>query len=344
MVEKKGFSELKEKVINTELCSRCGACVLVCPYPGVLDYYHSTPRLIGKCVDCGICLRVCPRYNDMVNELEESVFGRTRRPEEKYGIYKQVIVAKSLDDETLKKCQDGGAVTSLLVSALETGDIDGAIVSGLTPSKPWLPVPMLVTTREDIISSAGTRYAFSPNILALKEAVGMSLKNVAFVGTPCQIQAIRQIQQVPLRKYGDIVKFTIGLFCTESFTYEGLMLKEIQGNLGIDLNEIKSINIKGKLIITTKDGNQYKLSLKEVKKYTEMKCSNCMDFSAELADISVGGVGLDGYTLTVLRTNLGVSILKDAVKRSMIETESTDNFQSAMNLLIKLSETKRKAN
>jgi coenzyme F420 hydrogenase subunit beta len=212
----------------------------------------------------------------------------------------------------------------------------------LTSSKPWLPVPKLATTREEIISSAGTRYTFSPNILALKGAVEQGLKNVAFVGTPCQIQAIRAIQKVPFRKYGDIVKFTVGLFCSESFTYEGLMLKEIQGNLGIDLNRIKNINIKGKLIITTEDGAQHQLSLKEAKKHSEKKCNSCTDFSAELADLSVGGVGLDGRTLTIVRTDRGNSLLKNAIEKGLIETESTDGFQSAVKLLIKLSEIKRK--
>ena len=343
MVEKKGFDELSKNVISTGECSRCGACVLVCPYKDVLEYSDLSPNLIGDCVDCGICLRVCHRYNAQKLKLEEFVFGRIRNPEESYGLYKRVIVAKSRDEEVLKSCQDGGVVTTLLIAALESGEIDGAIVSGLDPNTPWLPVPMVAMTRKEILKGAGTRYSFSPNLLALKEALSKGLKNVAFVGTPCEIQAIRMIQMAPLKKYGDIIKFTVGLFCTESFDYEGLMIKRIQEDLELDLNDVAKINIKGMILVSTVSGDLYKIPLKEAKQFAETKCQYCTDFSAELADISVGGVGLDGRTLTVLRTDMGTSIFEDTVKKGLLEVNPAEEFQSAMKLLVKLSNLKRKS-
>ena len=50
-------------------------------------------------------------------------------------------------------------------------------------------------------------------------------------------------------KYVNPLKFTIGLMCTESFTYEDLMEKHIQEELGINLGDIKKINIKGKVLV-----------------------------------------------------------------------------------------------
>ena len=342
MSEKKGFDELSKKVISTDICSRCGACVLVCPYAGVLDYADLSPRLVGECVDCGICLKVCPRYEPQTENLESSVFGRPRTDEESFGIFKRILVARSRDGEVIKKCQDGGVATTLLLGALKSGMIDGAILSGVDPSVPWLPVPKVAITREEIIASAGTRYSFSPNLLAVKEALSKGLKKVALVGTPCEVQAVRMIQQVPLRKYGDAIKFTIGLFCTESFSYEGLMLKGIKEGLGLDLKSVAKVNIKGKVLVSTESGEVYKIPLKEAKEYSETKCQYCTDFSAELADISVGGVGLEGWTLTVLRTDLGVSVFEEAVRNWLLEVKPAEEFGSAMDLLVKLSAAKRK--
>jgi len=277
-----------------------------------------------------------------MEKLESFVFGRPRTGEESFGIFKRILVARSRDGEVIKKCQDGGVATALLLEALESGLINGAIVSGVDPNIPWLPVPKVATTREEIIASAGTRYSFSPNLLAVKEALAKGLKKVAFVGTPCEVQAIRMIQQVPLRKYGDVIRFTIGLFCTESFSYEGLMLKGVKEGLGLDLKNVAKVNIKGKVLISTESGDLYKIPLKEAKQFSETKCQYCTDFSAELADISVGGVGLEGWTLTVLRTDEGVSVFEEAVNSGLLEVKPTEEFGSAVDLLVKLSASKRK--
>jgi len=277
-----------------------------------------------------------------MEKLESSVFGRPRTEEESFGIFKRILVARSRDGEVIKRCQDGGVATTLLLEALESGSINGTIVSGVDPNVPWLPVPKVATTREEIITSAGTRYSFSPNLLAVKEALAKGLKKVAFVGTPCEVQAIRMIQQVPLRKYGDAIRFTIGLFCTESFSYEGLMLKGVKEGLGLDLKNVAKVNIKGKLLISTESGDLYKIPLKEAKQFSETKCQYCTDFSAELADISVGGVGLEGWTLTVLRTDEGVSVFEEAVNSGLLEVKPAEEFGSAVDLLVKLSASKRK--
>ncbi len=49
------------------------------------------------------------------------------------------------------------------------------------------------------MAAAGTRYSYSPNILALSEAVKSKKTSVAFVGTPCQIRALRRVQMAGLK-------------------------------------------------------------------------------------------------------------------------------------------------
>lgn len=114
---------------------------------------------------------------------------------------------------------------------------------------------------------------------------------MAFVGLLCQIHAIRRIQAANLKKWVAPLKFTIGLMCTESFTYEGLMEKQIRKGLGIDLQDVKKINIKGKVLVTTKSGEVKTIPLKEAKQSTRKSCLPRTDFSGELVDISAGGLG-----------------------------------------------------
>jgi len=143
--------------------------------------------------------------------------------------------------------------------------IEGAIISGVDRIIPRLPIPQLATTRDEIVSNAGTRYTYSPGLLVIKEVLSKKLSKVAFVGTPCQIWSLRNIQKIPLRKYSKPIAFSIGLFCSESFSYEGLMVEKIQKDMNIDLNQICKVNIKGGLLIQLKDGITKRISLKEIK-------------------------------------------------------------------------------
>lgn len=340
MSNKLGFNELVSNVISKRLCTSCGACVAVCPFQNVLAYENEGPKLVGECTNCGICTHVCPRYESSVTEMEKFIFGRQRKIEEEFGIYKQILVARSTDEEILRESQDGGVVTTLLTSALESGLIDGAITSGVDPANPWLPLPSVTTTRSEVIANAGTRYSVSPSLTMLKNCMQASLNKIAFVGTPCQILAIRRIQKF-FPKYAKHLALTIGLFCTESFSYDGLMIKKIQNELGLNLNDIEKVNIKGKFLVSMKTGEVKEISLKEAKKFARPSCQYCDDFSAELADISCGGVGLDGQTYTVIRTDSGTKVFDDSMRKSLLKVEPTENFQFSTKLLLKLSRRKR---
>ena len=339
---KVSFEEcLAKNVVATERCIGCGACVLVCPN-SCLELSKEQPSLIKECKICGICAQACVQHSWSWSEAERFVFGREKRAEENFGIYRRLVAAQAKNEEILKAGQDGGVVTALLLFALENGLIDGAIVAGTSRERPFLPVPRLATTPEEILESAGTKYFYSPNLLALAEAAKQKKTSVAFVGTPCEIRAIRQLQMVGLRKYVAPIKYVIGLMCSECFTYEGLVEKHFGKTLGLNLNDIRKISIKGKMLITTESGVET-VSLAETKQYARRSCRLCDDFSSELADISTGGLGLDGWTFTILRTEKGEELFSNAEKAGILNAKTVDEKTNTLNLLNKLSKKKREA-
>ena len=340
-IPKVSFEEsLGKEVVLAEECVGCAACVAVCPF-GCLEYVNETPVEVEECKICGICAQVCPRYELPRSALEEFTFGRERNPDEEFGVYRRIVVAQANDKEVLKVCQDGGVVSTLLTYAFHNGIIEGAALSGTNEDTPFHPVPKLVANPKQVLECAGTRYFYSPNLLAFNEGVKQKRTSMAFVGTPCQIQALRRIQMVPLRKYAEKLSFAIGLMCTESFTYGGLFEKHIQGELGIDPHDIKKMNIKAKLFVATKSGEDKVISLKEAKQYTRKSCLPCTDFSAELADISAGGLGLSGWTLTIIRTEKGEELFRDAEEAGLLKTKPIEEEKRALDLLIRLSKKKR---
>jgi len=305
-----------------------------------LELTKETPTLKKECKICGICAQVCPRYLWLRVNAEKFVFSRERKTDEEFGIYCKLLAIQAKDKNVLEVGQDGGGVTALLVSAFENGLIDGAIVAGHGREKPFLPFPKLATSPKEILECAGTKYTYSPNVLALADVVKQKKTSIAFVGTPCQIHAIRKMQMAGLKKYTAPIKYLIGLLCSECFTYDGLMEKHIHEKLGINLSDIKKMNIKGKMLVTTNSGTII-IPLAEAKQYARESCHFCDDFSAELADISTGGLGLEGWTFTIVRTGKGEELFLKAEQTGFLNVKPVDTETNALNLLKKLSKKKR---
>lgn len=339
---KVSFEEsIAEAVVKTGKCVGCGTCVLVCPF-SCLEYIEEKPNLVKECKVCGICAQVCPQYDFPLSRIESFVFGRERKSDEAFGVYRRLALARAKDKQILEKCQDGGAVTALLLFAFENGIIDGAVVAKSELEKPFYPHPTIATTTNDILMSAGTKYFYSPNILAITKVLEQKLVKVAFVGTPCQIRAIRKMQFTGLKKYTAPIKLLIGLACSECFIYEKLMKEHIAGKLGVNPNRVRKVNIKGKMLLTM-DSETVAIPLAEAKKYARKSCHFCEDFSSELADISVGGLGLEDWTFVIIRTQQGEELFSSAEVASAITTREAFTETNALNLLIKLSEKKRTA-
>jgi coenzyme F420 hydrogenase subunit beta len=340
-LEKISFEDsLANEVIEPGKCVSCGACVVVCPF-GCLELTKEKPSLVKECKICGICPKVCPRYQWDAAKVEKFVFGRERKPEEEFGIHRKIIVAQTTDEKIAKVRQDGGIATALLLFALKKGFIDGAIVAGTEKEKAFFPSPMFATTAELLLEGAGTKYTCSSNVLALTDVLKQKKTKIAFVGTPCQIQAIRRIQMAGLKRHAGPIKLLIGLMCSECFTYEGLMDNHIREKLGLNLSDIKKINIKGKMLVTT-DSGVTEIPLAEIKQYARKNCSFCADFSSELADISVGGLGLNDWTFTIMRTEKGEELFSNAEKAGYLRTKTLEEGAFAFKLLKKLSRRKRR--
>lgn len=374
------FKKMMDEVVAAGKCSGCASCVLVCPY-SVLQYgdqkpvQGSKPNLgqnycpVDSSIGCAACAMVCTRLNEAHDSTPKpQLDAKSRDIRGDFGPYRLIMAARTTNSEIAKVCQDGGAVTSILAWAIEKKLIDGAAVSAIaSDDKPCFPQPYLAKSVEDLKRCAGSWYTYSANPLALFEAWGIGLKKVAVVGLPCQISGLKYMELAAKNLKGrfsdelspkglkhlkrmsqfmssplESTALTIGLFCSETFTYEGLMLEKIGRELGISLEDIEKINIKGKLIIQQKSGATKEVPLGEIKKYSRRQCSHCPDFSAEAADISAGGVGTRGWTIVVARTERGESFLKGASRDGYLELKPISEFEKSLKTLEKLSALQKK--
>jgi coenzyme F420 hydrogenase subunit beta len=367
------FKEMMNEVVEYGSCCECGSCVLVCPH-NVIDYINGKPKQVAKAsaafdycgisegIGCDVCAQVCPRLGEREHHLTGRVLGELDQLYRgMFGAYRRVVAARLVDSELHQRCEDGGVVTGLLAWLRQNDEIDGAVVSAVEPGAACVPVPKAVTTVEEIRASASSWYTYCPNNLALEQAEKLGLTRVAFVGVPCQITPVRKMQTVDtafldngrkkekhierqtkfLRGFGERVTLTIGLLCSEVFTFDGLMRDVIEGQLGIDLADIAKFNVKGKVLIDTRDGRRIEIPLKQAQEYARPECHHCGDFSAELADISCGGVGAMDWTIVVLRTERGETLFDRAAAEGIFEVRPMNEFETSMKVLLRLARKQR---
>ena len=322
------------EVIRPNLCVECGSCVSVCNANAI--GMEGTPKLIGKCIACGDCYIVCPR----TKTLQDVNTGNEEQLTSIVGDYKEAYACKAKSEEILKKCQDGGAVTAIISSFLRHNG-EKAVVAGLDTSRPWFPKPVVTSYENEVVQCAGTKYTSAAMLTGLQDAVKQGAKRIALVGTPCQIQALRRREALDLNKSVNSDYLGIGLFCMETFDYERLMsyLRE----QGVDPTKVRKFEIKaGKFIARREPDEPFEIKIRKIKDLSRSCCKVCLDYTSEVADISVGNVGSpEGWSTVIVRTEKGQKALKETEKSGLIDVKKLSEFQPGISLVERLSESKK---
>ncbi|RLI25731.1 hypothetical protein DRO57_03170 [Candidatus Bathyarchaeota archaeon] len=339
----KVFGHLLRDVVKPDLCTFCGACVTVCPVR-VIDVKNDRPVLTGRCILCQLCYNQCPKTEPSVDELEKVFFGLESPGESPIGSYKAVYTAEATDEKIRSRAASGGVVTALLKFLLEEGMVDCATVAVADVETGWKPRPEVVFTGDDVLKAAGSKYTYCPMLLALGSAYFEYARDrVAFVGTPCQVTAVRKMQLADMgyRKLGLAAKYVIGLFCMENFDYS--LITEFLPSKGVDLKSVSKFDISGGAFkVYGSDGKELlSVKVKELEKYSRKGCMVCPDLTAELADISVGNIGSSkGMSTVIVRTSKGEELFNKAVEKGILRAEKISD--KGLKLLLRIAERKRK--
>ncbi len=325
----KTFEDLKKEVHERDLCGECGGCVSFCSASDIKAIVMSEegpPKYFNKenCLECGICYLVCPQTH-VLNEELNSKF-EYKPP---MGSWKKIVSTQASSSKIKKVATDGGVVTALLIYLLENHLINGAIVS--KRKGPFNRVPFFATTNEELIEAAGSHFelssqvmgledysTFIPTITKLKKLITTDLMNIAVVGTPCQIHSIRKMQELSILP-AHIVKYTFGLFCNLNFNFDKEDRDEMEHKFNFSFEDVDNMNIREALLLHFRDDHKIKVDFEKLHPYVRSACFGCSDFSNVYADLSFGGLGSDKkYTTTIIRTEKGEKVYKNALKEGYI--------------------------
>lgn len=340
------YELLEEIVIEPGKCVGCAACVSVCPVD-VFDYADEKPvsARAEACVNCVLCAEVCPVLRPPDNDMTDFIELKEPSIDEGYGPYAYGVYSRATDAEILERSQDGGLVSSIILHQMEKGLLQGAILGDVYEDNRQVGRHKLARNRDDVLACAGSRYTYSPNTLAMQQAMQEDVRPLAVVGVPCQIDGVRLQQNSSIRLqvsqwYRKNITLTFGLFCSESFTNESIeKLGEI---IDEDPATIENINIKGKVLVRLDNKEVREVSLKKYREFARPACLYCLDYGAENADIGAGGIGLDGWTYTLIRTKRGHEAFQAALSDGWLETRPLSDEPRGEWLMNKLAADKKK--
>ncbi|PSQ01348.1 coenzyme F420 hydrogenase [Halobacteriales archaeon QS_4_69_31] len=316
--EKTWFMELDEAVIDDGRCIQCGTCVASCPSDSIGIGDDGLPELVKMCTGCSLCWDFCPR-GGLRYERQWKITGGD---DNVTGAGDPITeFSAKVEDDWRENAQDGGLVTSVLIHLLEDGEVDGALIATESDEDPWKAESFLATTPEECIENAGSFYNQTMALgnldleqWAHKLDVPVEEASLALVGTPCEIEGIRALQDFEWDYASHesgvrSVEYTIALMCTKNFNYKRLVGEKLVEQRGVDLDDVAKMDVlHGKLMVMGTDGEM--LVEEDVENFHDAAlkgCDECADFTGYCADLTVGSVGSsDEYSSVIVRTEQGL--------------------------------------
>lgn len=314
------------KIIEDNLCTGCGTCISLCQKDAIQLCINKHKGIYlpqikhSKCINCGVCYESCPGHEVDFKILNYEIFGQ--QPEDRLiGNFKKCYIGHTKNKDIRYESSSGGLITQILISALNDGTINGALVTRMKKNRPLEPEPFIARTKEEIIEASRSKYCPVPANIALKEILNSEKgEKFAVVGLPCHIHGIRKAEQINKNLKNKII-IHIGIFCglVPNFNATSYLLR----NLKIKQDSIENLSYRGKgwpgnLIIKRKNSENFIPYPKYwecfISFFYPIRCSLCNDWTSELSDLSFGDAWLPNITKN---DRVGCSIMISKTVSSM---------------------------
>ena len=343
----------------------CGACVAACPASVLYVGAHEEPVIVGPCAACQVCYYSCPRLELPIDDIEHLIHGRTRSVEEEtLGVQKAIYSAQAVEDKFRQSGQDGGTSIALLAHALDIGLINCFVTMDFAKSNsafvlgngiPMKTVPRIGSAVNDIIGTGGSKYTHGGVLGGLSDAAA-SFPNgrIGLVALPCELQGLWRMHTSLQSTYkfggsgiaGGRPALTIGLFCSKVYYHDKLVNEFIQQKHAVDPSKVTKTVIKhGKFKVYVGSKAVIEVSLKDLEGYMSGPCKYCIDYTAELADISIGAIGSKtGWNTVIVRTAVGERLFESARRAKVVDADPLDASGPDFAPLIRLATKKKMQN
>jgi coenzyme F420 hydrogenase subunit beta len=291
------------------------------------SFAAAEPR--GLCTDCGIsrssdpkrCGRACQFIRPDYPALEARVHGRARdpaRPDElHFGPFRRMLRASLTPARA--DAQWTGIATRIGERLLETGAVEAVLTVAPDPEDRWRPMPVLVTRAADMARARGMRMGYAPLLALLEPARQRGYRRVAVIGIPCQVYALRALEQ----ELGFERLYVIGTPCSDNTTTENF--HQFLALLAADPDSITYLEFRADYHVELRfrDGRVQEIPflLLPISQlpgdFFPLTCRTCVDYTNVLADVTVGYMGGEGEQWLLVRNERGeelVGLLGDELR------------------------------
>jgi coenzyme F420 hydrogenase subunit beta len=317
-------------VVDEGLCTGCGTCAAMCPQDAISICRDSRMGVYApfvseaRCSGCGTCLKVCPGRRGESSLPSEKSLSEFAVPSI-LGADSQFYVGWATSESIRNVSSSGGLVTALLVHALESGIIDGVVVTRMKRESPLEPEPIVARTAEEVVEAAASKYCPVPANIALREILEEDGR-YAVVGLPCHIQGVRLAQRAN-KLIKDRVILCLGLACHHTPSFLGT--EYILSSLGVDPKEVVELRYRGsgwpgQLTVATRTGEELYLDYASESYwgfllrvfFIPRRCLVCIDKTSFLSDLTfmdswnLASPRQGGTGIVVARTREGKAVLE----------------------------------
>jgi coenzyme F420 hydrogenase subunit beta len=276
----------------------------------------------------GGCLPICPgaAISTPVPSTEQA-----HRDDPELGLTLEIWAGYAADPQIRFSGSSGGILTALSLYCLEREAMNFVLHTGKNQESPWLNATVTSSSRAELLSRAGSRYAPSSPCERL-DLIENSPASCVFIGKPCDVAAV-----AALRKQRPGLDRNLGLvltfFCAGTPSTRGTL--NIAG-LSPESEGIVDVSYRGHgwpgdFRLAWDNGKQevrlpYIEAWKRLTAYRPLRCNLCPDGLGRLADISCGDAwdqydAADpnpGLSLVIVRTPRGRAILHRAMEAGYV--------------------------
>lgn len=259
-----------------------------------------------------------------------------------WGPYQSVSTGHATDETVRYEASSGGALSALLIHALDTGQVDRVIHVGADPDNPTRNVTTCSRTKAEVLAGSGSRYTASSPLTQIDAELAEGGAFV-FVGKPCDVSALRQLASIEPR-VGRHVPLMLSFFCGGMPSHAGVT--RILDAMGLSAAELESFRYRGqgwpgRTVAVTRDGRRGEMRYADswgghLSKEVQFRCKICPDAVGGAADVALadawygGEAGYpsfderDGRSLVVARTRAGEALVRNAVAADALRIEPLD--------------------
>ncbi|MET4697648.1 coenzyme F420 hydrogenase subunit beta [Constrictibacter sp. MBR-5] len=322
-----------DALVASGLCAGCGLCAAMVPSVAMRISVRGFARpAVGDLSETELArvLAVCPGAN---------LDGPPAAPSTHavWGPMQALHRAWATDPGVRHAGASGGVITALCTHLLATGAVDAVLHVGSEAHAPLRTVPRVSTTAAQLVDRAGSRYAPSPVLAGLDDALARHGR-IAVVGKPCDIAALRRHvatdPSLPTR-----IPWMLSFFCAGVPSLVGTEI--LVRRMGLDPATLTGLRYRGRgwpgrMAATTADGRTASMSYTdswggELHRHLQFRCKICPDGTGEHADIAAADAWLtcdgypdfaerDGISAVLARTEHGAALLAAAVAAGAIQT------------------------